>query len=73
MDAKGIRIFENGQDWNPAIDLETDIMTLLAILRPTIAEFHRNEGEVDPTAIIALNPAEAAAITGGMPVPDPAQ
>jgi len=71
MDATGIRTIKNGQDWFPAIDLEIDIMTFLAILRSTIAEFHLNSPVAMP--IVALSAAEADAITGGMPAPDPSQ
>jgi hypothetical protein len=71
MDADGIRTLEIGQDPVPAIELETDIMTLLALLRSTIADFHLNTPDVTASSITALSAEEASEITGGMPA-DPA-
>jgi len=67
MDADGIRATEPGPDDIPAFELETDIMTLLAILRATIADFHLNAPDFPPAGIAELSPDEAAAISGGTP------
>lgn len=40
VDASGLRAVDTGQGGDPAFELETDIMTLLAMLRSVIADFH---------------------------------
>lgn len=55
MDATGIRAIEDGQDTDPAIELETDVMTLLAILRSVIAEYHLKTPAVTNPSIAELN------------------
>ncbi|MGD9865379.1 MAG: hypothetical protein AB7S99_19420 [Pseudodonghicola sp.] len=71
MDAGGIRAIDDprdGQDVVPAIELETDIMTLMAILRSFIAEFHRNPTPLPtiPDGMGRLADEAAAPILGGM-------
>jgi len=62
LDAEGIHTISS-QDCDPALELETDIMTLMAILRSTIANFHLN-----PPAVPDLPADEATSIVGGMAV-----
>lgn len=71
MDAEGIRAIDgpvNGQDVVPALELETDIMTLMAILRAFIAAFHRNPTPLPtvPDGIGRLTDEAAATIIGSM-------
>lgn len=47
MDPSGIHAVDNS-DMPPAFELETDIMTLMAILRSTIADFHNNKNALLP-------------------------
>lgn len=48
IDADGVRAIEN-PNLPPAFALETDIMTLMAILRSVIADYHRNN--LNPEAL----------------------
>ncbi len=48
IDASGVRA-EDDTDLPPAVEIETDIMTLMAILRSVIADFHLNK--LDPEAL----------------------
>ncbi|MGR3660736.1 MAG: hypothetical protein ACU0CA_06035 [Paracoccaceae bacterium] len=69
IDSEGVHPVD-GQDWIATFELETDIMTLFAILRSVIADFHLNmPPETD--GVLELSADQAAAIYGGMPVPDP--
>ena len=68
MDADGIRATEPAPDDISAFELETDIMTLLAILRATIADYHLNGPDFPPAGVAELNADETAAISGGTPL-----
>jgi len=65
MDADGIRPLESRPDEVPTIELETDVVTLLALLRSTIADFHLKTPDVTASSITALSAEEASEITGG--------
>jgi len=67
MDAKGIRSIDPAPDNTPDFELETDIMTLLALLRAAIADFHLNAPDFPPAGIATSNPDEIETITGDTP------
>ena len=62
MDAEGLRRIERAEP-APAIELETDIVTLMAILRAAIAEFHQNRKDRAVPAV-APDPGEDEAAGG---------
>jgi len=64
IDADGIRAIDPDPDLTPDFELETDIMTLLALLRAVIADFHLNAPDFPPAGIPTLSADEAEAITG---------
>jgi len=70
LDSRGIHAADT-LDRTPDIDLETDAMTLLAILRSIIADYHLNKAELSPAALTVLSAEDAAAIRGGAPADDP--
>ena len=49
MDAAGLQVVD-ATDETPDFELETDIMTLMAILRSVIAEYHHNKNAFLPSA-----------------------
>lgn len=55
VDADGIRAIEHDPDADPAIELETDIMTLLALLRSVIADYHLKNPAVTNASIADLS------------------
>ena len=62
MDANGICATNPEQSESPAIELETDIMTLLALLRSVIADYHLNAPDFPPAGITAQSASEAKVV-----------
>lgn len=56
MDAKGIRAVDPDPNQTPDFEMETDIMTLLALLRAVIADFHLNTPDFPPAGIATVSP-----------------
>lgn len=65
MDKDGIRSIDPAPGLTPDLEMETDIMTLLALLRAVIADFHLNAPDFPPAGIATLSADETEAITGG--------
>ncbi len=58
MDGDGMRAIENDPDQTPDVELETDIITLMAMLRSVIAEFHLKTPSVTASSVSALGAGE---------------
>jgi hypothetical protein len=56
IDKDGIRASDPDPDSGPDIEIETDIVTLMAMLRSIIADYHTNNPAVRNAKVAGLNP-----------------